>query len=88
MDLELVIFVWAPMLLGIVAVAASFAIARRARTPESYLVSILILIAVAWCEAVLYGMARGGWPTSLPHFLLTLALVVVVIQWWHVRRTS
>jgi hypothetical protein len=75
-----VLWVLLPMFVGAVLLAVSAACAWKTFSAVQCIALLIVLVCVGWSEMVLFSIARGAWPTFLPHIVLALALVVASVQ--------
>jgi len=84
---EEVLFGAIPFVVAVGTVVVSWLVSRRARSLAHWCASLLVFLSVAWSLLILYRIfVRGAWPSYLPHFVIGLAVLIVMIQAFLLRR--
>lgn len=84
MSQEVFLWIYLPIGLAAVAIALSVRSVMRVRSGAQIAAALFVIALSAMAAIMLVGMARGAWPTFIPHYMLAAALPVLA---WQVAKT-
>ena len=86
MDSERLFWGYLPMAISLIGIAASLYALVRDFSVAQILFSLPVVVSLSFALILLINMARGAWPTYVPHLLIGFIYPVVVGQGLTARR--
>lgn len=80
MDLEIVVWGYLPILIGLIVIGGSSYLTAKRRSLLGFVATFLILGLNSLAIYILAQIITGAYPTFIPHLLILTSLVLLVVQ--------
>ena len=81
MDLEVVVWGYLPIAIGLLVISGSFILTAKKRNISGFIASFLIFVLNSLAIWILARIIDGAYPTYMPHFFILVSVVFLVIQY-------
>lgn len=81
MDLELVLWCYVPILIGLLVILGSYSLTVKRRDVFGLVVTLLILAFNSLAIYILAQTVLGAYPTYTPHLFILISIILLAVQY-------
>jgi len=87
MELELLLWGYLPILIGLVVIGGSFNLTLKRRNLLGLVATFLISVLNGLAIYILVQIISGSYPTYIPHLFILVSLILLGVQYWFKKKT-
>lgn len=88
MDLEIVVWCYIPILIGLLVIGGSVFLTAKSRNIIGLVASFLITTFNSLAIYILVQVVTGAYPTYIPHIFILVALILLVVQYFLKKKNK